>query len=361
MENSQQFINPNVQRMSGYVPGHQPPPDSELIKLNTNENAFPLPLGKEFFSSLSELKAERYPDPVCRASREGLGRRFGLPAEHLILGNGSDEILTLIFRACSGPNLGNTVWSWDPTYSLYPVLANIQSSNYQEVGLLPDFSPDWEGLLARAAAGDVILLPNPHAPTGRTEPAAELLARVQGRRDLLWVIDEAYGDFASESMLPNVKEDNPNLIVTRSFSKSFSAAGLRLGFAAAVNPLMEAMYKIKDSYNVNMLTQRCAEALMEDGPWQQIQDNVQSICTIRQWTSGQLRERGFECPDSGANFVFARPGKGSASDLFHKLEEQKVVVRHFPKNPRTADWLRITIADRTTMEEFFRRLDLALS
>ena len=324
----------HIQSLHAYTPGEQPQIPG-LVKLNTNEN--PYPPSPKVFEALRGFDAARlrlYPDPVCKALREHLADLHGCAPENIFCGNGSDEILALASRAFVEPN--QTIGFLDPSYSLYPVLADIQNIRKTTLPLNPDFS--WQVPAARHDA--LFYLTNPNAPTSLAAPR-ETLADFCNICSGVVLIDEAYADFADDTCMSlAIAPGNANTLVMRTLSKSFSLAGLRFGYCVGPEALIHVLYKIKDSYNVDMLTATLALAALRDLP--HMRANVARIKATRARLAEALRARGFTMPDSQTNFLFARPPDGQAARLLQHLRAQKILVRHFDL-PATREHVRVTV------------------
>jgi len=340
------YIRHHVAAMEPYQPGEQPD-DPAITKLNTNENPYPPTAGVlEAWRTLDPRDLRLYPDPVCRALREALGQLHGTGPEHILVGNGSDEVLALCLRAFVAP--GTAVGYFDPSYSLYPVLIDIHDARRVPVPLDADFGwqpPPETGL-------PLFFLTNPNAPTGLRFPRGEVEAfcdRFQG----VVVIDEAYVDFAAEHCL-DLARSRPNVLVARTLSKSYSLAGIRLGYLMGPRPLVEALYKIKDSYNVNRMTQALALAAVQDASAARAQ--VEAIKRTRDRTRTALIQRGFHVYPSETNFLWTKPPSRSAAEWFSLLREQRILVRYF-RGERTGDHLRITVGTDAQMYRLLAAVD----
>jgi histidinol-phosphate aminotransferase len=342
------FIRKSVEELQAYTPGEQPKVEG-LIKLNTNENPYPpSPAVARALKTMPVDSLRFYPDPVCSALRERIADINGCTPEQVFVGNGSDEVLRLCMRAFTQP--GGAVASFTPSYSLYPVLAESEELDYLEVLLQDDFS--WTDPPADLAA-TVFFLANPNAPTG-VFYAEKTLQVFSERFPGVVVLDEAYVDFAGGGNSWNWVRNTSNTLVCRTLSKSFSLAGLRLGYAIGSPDLIGALYKLKDSYNVDRLAQTVALAALEDLEW--MQDNVQRVVTTRKRVESELEKRGFRVIPSGANFLFVEPpADWGAADLFEKLRAQKILVRYFPGG-RTGAFLRVSIGTDAEMDAFLLSL-----
>ena len=330
------FWSPLVHTLSPYVPGEQPKGDS-LIKLNTNENPYPpSPRALEAIAAAT-ARLRLYPDPGASALRATIAARCGVAPEQVFVGNGSDEVLAHTFQALlkhDAPLLFP-----DITYSFYPVYSSLYGVSYEEVPLDAAMRIETADYRRPCSA---ILLPNPNAPTGIALSRAEIERLLAEHPDQLVVIDEAYVDFGGESAVPLVARHD-NLLVVQTMSKSRALAGLRVGFAIGQKPLIEALVRVKDSFNsypLGCLAQAGAVAAIEDEAW--FAEMRARIIRSREALVASLAALGFEVLPSAANFVFARHPGHRGADLFARLREQGVLVRHFGK-PRIADFLRITI------------------
>lgn len=342
------WIRPVVAKMSGYVPGEQPQAN-QWVKLNTNENPYPpSPRVLEALRNALGAHLRLYPDPLATPLREAAARRFGLRAEQILVGNGSDELITLILRACVEP--GEAVaYPW-PTYSLYDVLVTIEHGQiehhpFEQLDRLPRSL--WK------SGAKLIFVCHPNSPTSVGMRMSDIEELLRARSDGLIVVDEAYADFADDSAV-RLLDRYANLLVLRSFSKSFSLAGLRLGLALGAAGTIAELVKVKDSYNVDRLAIVAGVAALEDAAW--MEENARRVKATRAWLSEELRRLGFEVPQSQANFVFARkPGKDLAP-VYLALKRQGILVRHFPIDG-LRDALRITVGT----EDEVRRLLAALT
>jgi histidinol-phosphate aminotransferase len=321
--------------MAPYVPGEQPAPGERVIKLNTNENPFPpSPRVLEAIHSVDGEHLRRYPSPQADAFRATAAAVHGVSADMILAGNGSDEILAIAVRTFLGP--GDTLAYPDPTYSLYPVLA---ATCENRVVTVP-WETGWElpvaALLATGARA--IFFANPNAPTGtlvRPSRVRELALAFDG----LLLVDEAYVDFADENCLALVHE-LPNVMICRTFSKGYSLAGLRFGYAIAAPALVAEMSKVKDSYNCDAIAILAAIAAIEDQAY--ARTTWRAVRAERSRLAGELGKRGWEVIPSQTNFVLATCPGGGAAALYRELKRQGILVRHFDK-PGLADKLRITV------------------
>ena len=329
------FFRENIDAMTGYVPGEQPAPGAKVIKLNTNENPYPpSPAAMRVLCELDGDLLRRYPDPAAGRFRRVAAEVLGVPAEWVLPGNGSDDLLTMIFRSSLAP--GRKIAYAVPTYVLYRTLARIQDAEVAEIAYADDYDLPVDELIAAAAS--VTFVANPNSPSG-TVPATEQLRRLADGVAGLLVIDEAYVDFADGDALALTREFQ-NVIVLRSLSKGYSLAGLRLGFAVAPPPLVAGLLKVKDSYNVNAVACAVGAAAMEDQAHKNA--NAEKVRASRVALSAGLEALGFRVWPSQANFLLARPPGGGAEQCYRRLKDAGILVRYF-KQHRLDDKLRITV------------------
>lgn len=347
------YFRPTIHAMSGYVPGEQPAPDSKVIKLNTNEN--PYPPSPQALKVLQEFSGEllrRYPDPMAGAFRQSTSQVLGIPADWILVGNGSDDLLTMIFRACTEP--GRRVVYPMPTYVLYRTLAQFQDAECVEVPYPEDYSLPVEALIE--AQGAVTFIASPNSPSG-TLASVELLDKLATHLSGVLVIDEAYIDFAEQDALALVQQHD-NVIVLRTLSKGYSLAGLRLGFGVANPTLLEGLIKVKDSYNVDAIACAVAAAAITDQDHKNL--NAQKVKTSRTELANALSQFGFDVFPSQANFLLVRPPSGNAAFLYQRLKQQGIFVRYF-NQPKLTDKLRITVGTPEQNEMLLQALDEALT
>lgn len=343
------FIRQSVQALHAYVPGEQPA-DRRVVKLNTNENPYPCsPRVAEALASLDLDALRRYPDPVASRLRERLAGLHGCGPENVFAGNGSDEVLALCTRAFVEDD--GTIGFFDPSYSLYPVLAAIRCAATRPVPLAEDFG--W--WMPEDYDCSLFFLANPNAPTGMCFPRHEVRAFC-GAFPGVVVIDEAYAEFADEDCV-DLAWTHQNVLVSRTLSKSYSLAGLRVGYALGPAPLIEALFKLKDSYNLDALSQRLALAALSDVP--HMRANAERIRLTRARLARALAgEFGYAVFPSDTNFVWTRPAGMPAERLFAELRREGVLVRYFA-DARTREHLRITIGtdeDVDALLEALRRI-----
>ena len=326
------------QKLTPYVPGEQPQ-EGGFIKLNTNEN--PYPPGPSVAKRVSEAVSNRlriYPDPVCSKLRAALSARVGFPPEQILVANGSDESLRLLCTAFLEP--GETIAMLSPTYSLYETLAQIADAKWAEfpVSAADDYAFPSNAIKEKAAK--IFFLANPNPPLGTFYDRETVRALCEARANRLVVLDEAYVDFSRGNHLSLVREF-PNLAVTRTYSKAYSLAGARVGYVVAQRAVIERLYAVKDSYNVNALSQAAAIGALEDKDY--YSEKIAELIATRDELRAELGALGFEVPESQGNFLFARRGDGAS--LYEMLKKEKILVRHF-KRANLKDGVRITIGTR---------------
>jgi histidinol-phosphate aminotransferase len=327
------YFRENIEKAKGYEPGFQPK-QTDVLKLNTNEN--PYPPSPKVLEVLAEIKSEqlrRYPDPVGEQFRQAAAKLHGVSTDNIMCCNGGDELLTLAFRAFCDEN--RPVAYPVPTYSLYPVLANLQNCKAIEVPFDPEFNLPPK--LAAAGAALTIVC-NPNAPSGTFIPVSKLASLADELNGVL-LIDEAYIDFAEDNCLTLVA-DFDNVIILRSMSKGYGLAGLRFGYAVAPPDLVAGLMKVKDSYNVNAVAIALATAAIKDQRY--FRKNVETIKKQRKRLTEQLRALNFDVLESCTNFLLAKSKQGKAGEIYDKLVQRNVYVRYFDL-PALSDKLRITV------------------
>jgi histidinol-phosphate aminotransferase len=341
------FMRPTIGAMTGYVPGEQPQ-DRRYIKLNTNENPYP-PSPRVIDALRTAINADLrlYPDPLANALRDSAAAVYGFRRENVLVGNGSDELLNLIVRACVGAR-DRVVFPY-PTYSLYDTLVTLQEGESVHVPYAADFSLP-TGLAE--ARGRVTFVCHPNSPSGTPVPIDALQGLARQVAGLL-VVDEAYVDFADTTALRLVHEHD-NVVVLRTFSKSFSLAGMRIGLAFASPAIIDALLKLKDSYNVTRLSIVAATAALDDYAW--MQANVARIRQTRARLSDGLRVRGLVVLPSQSNFVLARRPGRSLEGLYGELKARGILVRYF-STPELHDALRITVGTDAEIDALLVALD----
>lgn len=334
------YVRPNIAAMAAYVPGEQPRPGTDIIKLNSNEN--PYPPSPQVIEVLRQVEPEllrRYPDPFASNFCQAIAEVLGVPANWIIVGNGSDDLLNLLVRACADDTTRPIVYP-TPTYVLYRTLAALPPATVVEVPYPDDFQFPLKELVA--AQGAITFIASPNSPSGHVVPLADLRDLAQQVSGLV-VVDEAYVDFAEGSALSLVQEFD-NVVVLRTLSKGYGLAGLRLGFGIAHPALLSELFKVKDSYNVDALAIALGTAAIRDQAYKNA--CVAKIKASRAALTQALRQIGFTVPDSHGNFVLATPppspGAAQAEQLYLTLKEQGILVRYF-KQPWLDDKLRISV------------------
>jgi histidinol-phosphate aminotransferase len=339
-----------IEQMAPYTPGEQPRAGQRLIKLNTNENPYPpSPLVRRAIVKAADTSLRLYPPPRADQLIAAAARFYAMPRGMIIAGNGSDELLAMLFRATLSP--GDKVAYALPTYSLYDTLAAIQEAQVCAVPLEPGFAQPLEALAAEGAALTIVC--NPNSPCGTLAEPDRLEQLARALNDRLLAIDEAYVDFADRNALALVKR-NPNVLVLRSLSKSFSLAGMRLGLCFAQPAIVDHLLKVKDSYNLSRLAIAAGAAALGDAAW--MRRNAERVKRTRAMTITRLRQMGFEVPPSQANFVLARLEGHDMSTVAAGLRRRGILVRHFPASV-FRDALRISTGTPTEMLALFKALE----
>ena len=341
-----QYLRPSIRDMAGYTPGEQPR-DGEYVKLNTNEN--PYPPSPRALEAMAELlrsdRLRKYPDPLGTAFRQSAGKLLGVDPDGILIGNGSDDILTILTRAFVPE--GGLVVSPTPSYLLYKTLADIQGARFEAV----PFTRDWR-LPTPWPKPDahLTLVANPNSPTG-TIVSNEALAQLSDELRGPLVVDEAYVDFAETNALSLVKRSN--VIVTRTLSKSYSLAGLRFGFAVASPNVVRELIKVKDSYNCDALSLAGAQVALEDQTY--FQQTRARILATRARMTPALQRLGFDVLPSYANFVWTTRTDRPVKPIFEALKERKILVRYM--NYMTyGDGLRISVGSDAEIDRLLDEL-----
>ena len=326
-----------VKGLTPYVPGEQPKL-ANLVKLNTNENPYgPSPRALEAIRAATGESLKLYPDPNAEQLKAAIGKYHSIGVQNVFVGNGSDEVLAHIFLGLL--KQARPILFPDISYSFYPVYCGLYQVSFETVPLADDFSIRL-GDYAKPNGG--IIFPNPNAPTGCLVPLAEIERLLQSNRDSVVVIDEAYVDFGGESAIPLVAR-YPNLLVVQTLSKSRSLAGLRVGFAVGHVDLIEALERVKNSFNSYPLDRLAivgAVAAFEDREY--FEQTSKAVIATREKLVGELKALGFEVLPSAANFIFARHPQHDAEKSALALRQRSIIVRHF-KLPRIEQFLRITV------------------
>ena len=369
IRNPQSLIRPLVRELHPYVYGEQPKIKG-LIKLNTNENPYPpSPKVLATVKAAVDGRLRLYPNPTAQVLREKLAKLHGCHADNIIVGNGSDELLALATRCFVEPaNVlpasrreiklhsemparcrQHVVQYFTPSYSLYPVLADIHGAAKNAVPLKSDFSLPGVAELKRGKIwkfdAALTFVTTPNAPSGRGYSTKELESLCRAQKGVM-VLDEAYVDFAGENAL-KLALKYPHVLVARTFSKAYSLCFQRVGYFVGHRDLIAALHKIRDSYNVNGLGQIAAEATLDDLPYYRA--NFKKIIATREWLSRELTKLGFRVLPSRTNFILIRPPRFSPPAWRQSLRVQKILVRWFDR-PEVKDYLRITIGTAAEAE-----------
>ncbi len=330
--------------MAGYVPGEQLN-DPEIIKLNTNENPHP-PSPRVFEAiqaSLTANKLRKYPQPLGNDFRQAAARVLGVDPQCILIGNGSDDILTILTRAFVPE--GGLIASPTPSYILYRSLAEIQGARFE----MTPFTPQWQIDLDRwPRTADLSFLPNPNSPSGTIVSPLLIHDLASALAPCPVVLDEAYADFAAGGGLHRLLDEIPNLIVTRSFSKAYSLAGMRFGYAIARPDVIRELIKVKDSYNCDVLSLAAAAAAIEDQPY--FAEVKTRILATRERMTRELASLGFDVTPSDANFVWCRRSDRDVKPIYEALKQRKILVRYMNyavgpqgSGPGGYDGLRISV------------------
>jgi len=332
-----------------YVPGEQPK-DNDYIKLNTNESPYPPSEKAVKLAGEYAKKLHLYPDPTCGELVKQLSEMLGVGKDQVLLTNGSDEILNFAFMAYCDDKTP-AVFP-EITYGFYKVFAQINNLPYGEIPLNEDFTINVEDYIG---VNKTVFIANPNAPTGIALPLSDIERIVSSNPDNVVVIDEAYVDFGCESAVALV-DKYPNLLVTQTFSKSRSMAGARLGFGIGSKELIADLNAVKYStnpYNINSMTMAAGIGCLSDDEYTKA--NCLEIQKNREYTKAELEKLGFTCTDSKTNFIFAKSDSKTGEEIYQKLRENGILVRHF-SDKKIADYNRITIGSREQMEKLVSTL-----
>ena len=336
------FFSAKYKALTPYTPGEQPK-NKDYIKLNTNESPFPPSPKAQAYTKREAENLELYSDPECLCLVRQAAKSLGIKETEVVFTNGSDDVLNFAFMAfCDADHPAAFP---DITYGFYPVFAKLNGVPYTEIPLQADFTirvEDYIGL------NKTIFIANPNAPTGIALPLSDIERIVAGNPDSVVVIDEAYVDFGAESAVSLINQYD-NLLVTQTFSKSRSLAGGRLGMGIACESLIRDLNTIRFStnpYNINRMTMAAGVGALEDEDY--FRANVRTIMENRVWTTEALSKLGFTVLPSSTNFVFAKTDRISGGDLYQKLKDRGILVRHFT-SPRLKEYNRITIGSMEQM------------
>ena len=352
MDDVKKYWSGEIKSLKPYVPGEQVK-GRKVIRLNTNENPYPPSpkVGEVLLGAIEkDLQGLRlYPSFDMQELKTVLADYHGVRAEQIFLGNGSDEVLAHVFNGLFRHE--RPILMPDVSYSFYPVYSNLFGIASKRIPLREDFAISIDDYLApeNQANGGVIIA-NPNAPTGIPLSAAEVVRLVQSNQQSAVVIDEAYVDYGAETVIPYINEYK-NLLVVRTFSKSRSLAGLRIGYAVGDVSLIQALECVKDSFNsfpVDTLAQIAAVASVKDDDY--FEKRRLEVIDTREWLSASLQDLGFRVLPSATNFLFAMSTKKSAGELQELIKQKDILVRYF-KQPRIDNYLRITVGTREECEQ----------
>ncbi|HSI43255.1 MAG TPA: histidinol-phosphate transaminase [Methylotenera sp.] len=327
-----------VHKLTPYVPGEQPKLDN-LVKLNTNENPYgPSPKVIEALKLEAADSLRLYPDPNSDALKAAIATAYSLDSSQVFVGNGSDEVLAHVFQALLKHD--KPLLFPDITYSFYPVYCGLYGIQYKTVPLTETFEINVEDYLQ---ANGGIIFPNPNAPTGIPLPLSAIEPLLKRNIESVVVVDEAYVDFGTESAVTLINQ-YPNLLVTHTLSKARSLAGLRVGYALGNVDLIEALIRVKDSFNsypIDRFASAGAIAAIQDVEY--FETTRQQVIATRNALIQDLTNLGFETLSSGANFIFTKHQSSDGANLTAKLREKNIIVRHFKSPSRVSPYMRITI------------------
>ena len=346
------FWTDKIASLDPYVPGEQPQ-DKQYIKLNTNESPYsPSPKALVAMQEQVSDKLRLYPDPNCQTLKNALAKSYGVDANQVFVGNGSDEVLALAFMGYFAG--GKPLAFADITYSFYKVYANLYGIEPKIIPLTESFDIDPADYENLDVSGVVIT--NPNAPTGKALPLSDIEKVLKANPDVVVLVDEAYVDFGAQSAVSLVNQ-YPNLMVVQTFSKSRALAGIRVGYAIAQPELIDGLERLKNSFNsypIDRIALAGATAAVEDAEY--LQEICDKTIATREWTVSELEKLGFEVLPSATNFVFVTHPKKDAETLYLSLKEQGILVRYFGKKPRIGEYLRITIGTDAEMQALIEAL-----
>lgn len=333
----------NIRQVEPYTPGEQPK-ETGIVKLNTNENPYPpSPKVNEIHENLGDLRL--YPDPTAGALVEAIAQYHNVDQSQVFVGVGSDDVLAMSFLTFF--NSQKPILFPDITYSFYDVWAGLYRIPYETPALTEDFKIRKEDYYKENGG---VIFPNPNAPTGIYEDLTFVEDILKHNQDVVVIVDEAYIDFGGATALP-LLEKYENLLVVRTFSKSRSMAGLRIGYAIGNQELIKALNDVKysfNSYTMNRPSILLGTASLKDESY--FRETTEKIMETRSWFESEMRKLGFSFPDSKANFIFASHKEVPAKEIFEAAKEHKIYVRYFAK-PRIDNYLRITIGTREEMQK----------
>lgn len=339
----------NLRKIEPYVPGEQSK-DKDIVKINANENPYPpSPKAVEVLKNFDTNNLRFYPNANSTKLKEALAKYYGVGVENVFVGNGSDDVLAVAFQSFF--NSDKPIVYPDLTYSFYPVWCSLFGIEYKTYAVGDDFRINAEDYKEKNGG---VIIPNPNAPTSLGEGTGFVKKILDYNQDSVVIIDEAYVDFGGVSSVPLVKKYE-NLLVTGTFSKSRSLAGLRIGFAIGSKTLIDVMEAVKNSYNsytVDSISIEVGSASIEDDEY--FKSTCQKVIKTRQRVTDELRKLGFDVLDSQTNFIFATHDKYSMKEMFEYLKTQKVFIRYFSL-PRIENYVRITIGTDDEMDIFIQK------
>ncbi|MCE5302342.1 MAG: histidinol-phosphate transaminase [Planctomycetaceae bacterium] len=346
------YFRPEIEAMAGYAPGEQPQ-DGEAIKLNTNENPYPPSpaVGRAVEAAVARL--QKYPDPMASPFRRQASKLLGVPADWILCGNGSDDILTIVTRALVGQ--GQLLRMPSPSYILYRTLADLQGARVEEI----PFRDDWTLPEKFAEPRDdlrLAILANPNSPSGTVVPPEQVL-EIARRLPCPLLVDEAYADFAETNCMSLVAQCD-KIMVSRTLSKSYALAGLRFGYLVTQAPLIEQFIKVKDSYNCDALAIAGATAALGDQSW--LADNRAKILATRGRMITEMRKLGFVVVDSQSNFTWNTHPTRPARPLYEQLKREGILVRYM-NYPGWGDGLRISVGTDAEIDTLLEKLKASVS
>lgn len=340
------YISERIKKLEPYIPGEQPK-EEEFIKLNTNENPYP-PSSKvvEVIKKYDFSKLRLYPDPECSKLRETYANYLNVKIENIFVGNGSDEVLAIAFQTFFMDK--ENILMPDITYSFYPVYCNLYNIKQKQIPLKDDYSIEVSDYLIN---NNGIVIANPNAPTGIPLSKNQIEEIVKNNQNSIVLIDEAYVDFGAESSISLINKYD-NLLIVRTLSKSYSLAGIRIGFAIGNENLIKAMNTVKNSFNsypIDRIANIIANETIKDVAY--FNETRKKVIETRNRMERELSSLGFRVLESKANFLFISNPSKSAEEIFNKLKENKILVRYFKKE-RLDNWLRVTIGTDKEMDMF---------
>jgi len=345
------FWSPQLSKLSPYVPGEQRT-GNDIIKLNTNENPYsPSDSVMQAIAAVNGVQLRRYPEPASQNLRTTLAQYHGLDTTQVFVGNGSDEVLALAFMAFF--NKRQPLVFPQLSYSFYPVYCKLYNIPYVQLPMTDDFSIDWQAMPAQYGG---IAFPNPNAPTSIACSLDVIEGLLQASPDQVVLVDEAYIDFGATSAISLI-DAYPNLLVTQTFSKGRSLAGMRIGAAFGSSELMNGLDRVKNSFNsypLDVVAEQAAIASIKDESSFRI--SVEKVIASRDWLTGQLQKRDFTVLPSSANFIFVKPKHIAAKQLHQYLDRNDILVR-FWDSPPLQDWLRISIGTDEELQSLVAAID----